>query len=70
MDQLNKLLLFKKVMCFFVNELGENDMVLMVVYVGVVGMVLEFMKGIEKIKILIVFDKFDVGGFIVGGEGI
>lgn len=70
MGRFNKLLLVKQLIEYLVECLWLEDWVLLVVYVGVVGVVFEFILVVEKQKILDVLICLKLGGFIAGGVGI
>lgn len=52
-----------------VEQFDEDDIVVIVVYVGFVGFVLLLMWGSDKGMIFVSFEVFEVGGLMVGGVG-
>ncbi len=70
MNQPNKLPLVIEGMKMLTKQLGENDMVAIVVYAGAAGMVLDSTCGDEKETILGALDRLRAGGSTNGGQGI
>jgi Ca-activated chloride channel family protein len=70
MGDANKLPLLKDAFRLFVDQLGENDRVAMVVYAGASGLVLDSTSCSHKQEILSALDQLQAGGSTNGGAGI
>lgn len=66
MKQLGKLDFLKESFKFFVDEMDEDDKLVIVIYVGKVGVLFELISGCFKDIIKLVINGLDVGGSIVG----
>ena len=70
MNQPNKLPLVIEGMKMLTKQLGENDMVAIVVYAGAAGMVLDSTCGDDKETIRSALERLRAGGSTNGGQGI
>ncbi len=70
MASANKLPLLKSALKLMVGQLGENDMVSIVVYAGAAGTVLAPTSGDQRERILGAFEELRAGGSTNGGAGI
>lgn len=70
MQEPNKLPYVKEAMRMFVDRLGENDRVAIVVYAGAAGLVLPPTTADQREIILSALDHLEAGGSTNGGEGI
>jgi Ca-activated chloride channel family protein len=70
MNAPNRLPLVQRSLSLLVRELGENDLVSIVVYAGAAGQVLPPTSGAEQGKILAAIDNLRAGGSTNGGQGI
>jgi len=66
----NKLPLLKKAFKILVDRLTDKDMVSIVTYAGVAGVVLDSVPGSEKTKLKTAIDNLTSGGSTAGAEGI
>ena len=70
MDEPNKLPLLLEGMRMLTRELGENDLVAIVVYASSEGLALASTRGDQHDKILGALDQLSAGGSTAGGAGI
>ncbi len=70
MNASNKLPLLKSAMKMLVGELREDDRVVIVVYAGAAGLMLESTSGSRKDEIFNAIDNLSAGGSTAGGAGI
>ena len=70
MDEENKLPLLKNAFAQFVEALGENDRISIVIYAGETGVVLDSVRGSEKTVILKAIRNLRAGGSTAGASGI
>lgn len=70
MDEEDKLPLLKNAFAQFVEVLGRNDRISIVIYAGETGVVLDGVRGTEKDKILDAIRRLRAGGSTAGASGI